>query len=270
MKRETFRHPKILDLASRLGCSRPEAIGYLTLLWDFTAEYAIQGDIGKHADGAIAGACDYRGDAQTFIQSLVESRWLDLDPDYRLLVHDWSEHCERWVKLKMEKIKKSFIESFVKRSAKPSIEPTIEQPTGASPSCDQSNPIQSNPIQTEGAEKSAPTLPDGLNLEAWDRWLKFRRKAKFKPYVTDEAAKSLAQHPPDVQAAAVQHSIEKQYQGLFPEKFTGGPNAKDKRNGEHLTPVQKVQRAFAERRAGGEVVDSGSADLRGQVDSQTR
>jgi hypothetical protein len=54
------------------------------------------------------------------------------------------------------------------------------------------------------------------------------------------------------------------------DEITGAPNAKDKRNGEHLTPVQKVQRAFAERRAGGEVVDSGSADLRGQVDSQTR
>lgn len=159
MKRETFRHPKILDLASRLQCSRPEAIGYLTLLWDFTAEYAIQGDIGKHADGAITRACDYHGDPEKFIQALVDSRWLDIDPDYRLLVHDWSEHCERWVKLKIQKIEKKFILPFVKRSIEASTETPVIDITGASPPCDQSNPIQSKP--TGGA--SAPTL--------WDVWL---------------------------------------------------------------------------------------------------
>jgi hypothetical protein len=247
MKRETFRHPKILDLSSRLQCTRPEAIGYLTLLWDFTAEYAIQGDIGKHADGAIARACDYQGDPEKFIQALVDARWLDIDPDHRLLIHDWSEHCERWVKLKIQKIGKTFILSFAKRSIEASTETPVIDITEASPSCDQSNPIQSNPIQTEGAEKSATTLPAGLNLEAWGRWLEFRRKAGFKPYKTDETAKSLAQHPPDAQAAAVQHSIENQYQGLFPEKFTGGPNGKTKQPREHLTPLQRVEKAHAER-----------------------
>jgi hypothetical protein len=93
----------------------------------------------------------------------------------------------------------------------------------------------------------ATTLPAGLNLEAWGRWLEFRRKAGFKPYKTDETAKSLAQHPPDAQAAAVQHSIENQYQGLFPEKFTGGPNGKTKQPREHLTPLQRVEKAHAER-----------------------
>lgn len=221
MKRETYRHPKILDLAARLQCTRPEAIGYLTLLWDFTAEYAIQGDIGKHANGAITRACDYQGDPEKFIQALIDSRWLDEDPDYRLLVHDWAEHCERWVKLKIQKINKSFIKPFAERS----IEPSTERPTGASPSCDQSNPNQSNPNQPEGAEDLAVTLPANLNHEAWQRWVAFRRKAGFRPYKTDETAKKLAEHPPDVQAAAVQHSIENQYQGLFPEKFTGGKNA---------------------------------------------
>ena len=147
MKRETFRHPKTLDLASRLGCSRPEAIWYLSLLWDFTAEYAIQGDIGKHANGAIARACDYSGDPEKFIAALVESRWMDIDPDYRLLVHDWSEHCERWVKLKAEKLGKSFIESFAKRSIKPSTEPPVIDITEPSPYV--TNPIQSNPNQPE-------------------------------------------------------------------------------------------------------------------------
>lgn len=49
---------------------------------------------------------------------------------------------------------------------------------------------------------------------------------------------------------------------LAKEQNKGGSNAKDKRNGEHLTPVQRVQRAFAERRAGGEDLDGGGTDLR--------
>lgn len=161
VKRETHRHPKLLDLMSRLNCSRPAAIGYLTLLWDFTAEYAIQGDIGKHSNGAIARACDYEGNAQIFIDALVGARWIDEDPDYRLLVHAWEEHCERWIKLKIEKLKKSFIKPFAERSIKASTEaPTKLSPEG---SALVTNPIQSNPKpnQPVGAEPPAPPKKSG-------------------------------------------------------------------------------------------------------------
>lgn len=255
MKRETFRHPKILDLASRLQCSRPEAIGYLTLLWDFTAEYAIQGDIGKHADGAITRACDYQGNPETFIQALIDSRWLDIDPDYRLLVHDWAEHCERWVKLKIQKIEKKFILSFAERSVVASIEDPVIDITEPSPSCDQSKPNQTKPNQPWA---QAPALPDGLNLEAWDRWIAFRAKAKFKPYKTPETAVMLSRYPPEVQAAAVQHSIENQYQGLFPEKFDG----KTKQPREHLTPAERTKQTFAELRASGKDLGDGGGSVR--------
>ena len=46
MKRDALAHPKTLDLAARLNCSRAEAIGLLTLLWNWTADYAIAGDVG--------------------------------------------------------------------------------------------------------------------------------------------------------------------------------------------------------------------------------
>jgi hypothetical protein len=49
-----------------------------------------------------------------------------------------------------------------------------------------------------------------------------------------------------------------------------GGNEKAKRNGQHLTPVQRVQKAFAERRGSGESLDGGGADLRGQVDYEAR
>lgn len=254
MKRETFRHPKTLDLAARLQCSRPEAIGYLQLLWDFTAEYAIQGDIGKHADGSIARACDFHGDETRFVEALVASGWIDRDPDYRLLVHDWADHCERWVKLKIEKLKKSFIKPFTERSIEPTVEPTVE----ASPSCDQSNPIQSKPTEIAEPSASEPLLPTGLNHAAWQRWITFRSKAKFKPYKTDETAVMLSRYPPEVQAEAVKHSIEMQYQGLFPEKFNG----KNKQPNQHLTPAERTQKAFAELRASGKDLGDGGGGVR--------
>ena len=165
MKRETHRHPKLLDLMSRLNCSRPAAIGYLTLLWDFTAEYAIQGDIGKHSNGTIARACDFDGAPDEFVQALTKAHWLDEDPDYRLLVHAWEEHCERWIKLKIEKLKKSFIKPYAVRSkevaVKASTEPSVEPVAGASPSRDQSNPIQSKPNQPVGAPPPTPTKKSG-------------------------------------------------------------------------------------------------------------
>src|SRR5690606_3928893 len=65
------------------------------------------------------------------------------------------------------------------------------------------------------------------NLEAWNRWLEFRKKMKFKSYKTNDMANKLARYPPEIQAQTVQHSIEQNYQGLFPNKFAnGGSNAK--------------------------------------------
>ena len=123
-------------------------------------------------------------------------------------------------------------------------------------------PLNESPLLNDESPKcaDAPTLPIGLNLEAWERWLEFRRKSGFKAYKTDDMAVKLSRYPPDVQVAAVQHSIENQYQGLFPEKFTGGKNAKDRRNGQHLTPVQRVEKAFAER--GADALEGGGTDLR--------
>jgi hypothetical protein len=92
-------------------------------------------------------------------------------------------------------------------------------------------PLTESPLlnteSLKGAEPSAsaPALPIGLNLRAWERWQEFRRKLRLKPYQTDEMAVKLSRYPPDVQAAAVQHSIENQYQGVFPEKFSGEKNA---------------------------------------------
>jgi len=114
MKRDALNHPKMLDFASRLDIQRSHAIGMLTLLFDFTSQYAPQGDIGKHRDGAIARACEWMGNADEFVTALVESGWIDKSatPGVRLRVHDWPEHCEQWVKLKLTKLKLDFLSEY--------------------------------------------------------------------------------------------------------------------------------------------------------------
>lgn len=103
MKRETFRHPKTLDLAARLQIPVYAAVGLLGSLWNWVPDVALAGDIGRWNNGVIANALGWTGDADTLIEALVASGWLDHDDTYRLVVHDWGQHCENWVRAKAEK-----------------------------------------------------------------------------------------------------------------------------------------------------------------------
>lgn len=112
MKRETLRHPKTYDLACRLNCDRSTALGLLVLLWDFTGDHAISGDVGKWNNGAIARACDFSGDPDVFVNSLVAAGWLDESEQHRLVVHDWPDHCEDWVRKKLERASMQFCSHY--------------------------------------------------------------------------------------------------------------------------------------------------------------
>lgn len=159
MKRETLRHPKTYDLAARLQITRVEAIGYLTLLWDFTAEQSPEGNVGKWPDGSIARACDWPGDPAEFTAGLTAAGFLDRDPHYRLLVHHWEEHCERWVRAKLAKAGRDFARPTGEPSectAEPTVEATKEATTEAPPPRDQTKPIQTKP------PPPTPSTPDGV------------------------------------------------------------------------------------------------------------
>lgn len=106
MKRGTPRHPKVFDFVQALGLpvrSRFMAIGYLELLWHFTAEFAPQGDIGKYSDDRIEGALDWTGAKGRLIEALTNSGWCDKSSRYRLVVHDWHDHADSSVKKRLER-----------------------------------------------------------------------------------------------------------------------------------------------------------------------
>lgn len=95
MKRGTPDHPKVMIFAEHIGRRRPEAIGYLELLFHFTAQYAPDGAIGKYDDKRIAAGIDWMGRPSLVIDALVAAGWLDRHPGARLVVHDWADHADR-------------------------------------------------------------------------------------------------------------------------------------------------------------------------------
>ena len=64
--------------------------------------------------------------------------------------------------------------------------------------------------------KVVEPVPVSLNVDAWDKWIAFRKKAKFKAYKTDATRDKLSTMGDfNDQLKIVQNSIDMQYQGLF-------------------------------------------------------
>ena len=116
MKRGTPEHPKVHDLARRLGIAWPHAVGLLELLWHFTARYAIQGNIGKWANEQIANAVGWDGDPDVLVEALVAAGWLDSDDEHRLIVHDWHEHADQSVRKTLRSRGMDFVRPARKRA----------------------------------------------------------------------------------------------------------------------------------------------------------
>jgi hypothetical protein len=101
MKRGADDHPKLLNLASRLGIQKYAAVGLLEMLWHWTAKYAPSGAIGKYSDADIARGLGWDGDAQVLIESLVWSKFVDHDDEHRIVIHDWFDHADDAVHLSL-------------------------------------------------------------------------------------------------------------------------------------------------------------------------
>jgi len=109
MKRGTPEHPKMYNLAEQLRIEHTQAVGIMEMLWHFTARFAIQGDIGRWDNRQIAEAVKWKGDPDKLVAALISTRWLDQDPDYRLLIHDWDAHADQSVSKTLKNRKLDFV-----------------------------------------------------------------------------------------------------------------------------------------------------------------
>lgn len=108
MKRGTTEHPKLLELCTNMRIRRWEAVGILESLWGFAARYTPAGDIGKYTNASIAKAIDWNRDPNRLVDALIQCRWLDSSDECRLLVHDWPDHAEDSVHMKLARAREWF------------------------------------------------------------------------------------------------------------------------------------------------------------------
>lgn len=186
MKREALFHPKMLDLAARLQITQAQAIGHVTLLVNWTADFAIQGDVGKWPNGAISRGCGWDASPDTFVDALRDSGWLDEHPEHRLILHDWPDHAERWVKSKLSSLGLRFLDAYERHEndQKHNAGRDTSQDTSEDATCDpprdhhhhQSEPNLAEPNHHQHQEETG--VGDGLPVTKEDL-IRILRKKPF-------------------------------------------------------------------------------------------
>ena len=84
----------------------------MEMLWHYTGTYAPRGDIGRVEDEAIARAVDWRKKPGILIQALVSTNFLDVSNDHRLIVHDWPDHAEDFVRKRLRRSSEDFLPEY--------------------------------------------------------------------------------------------------------------------------------------------------------------
>jgi len=187
MKREAIRHPKIYDLASRLGVCRERAIGIVTVLLDWCADITPQGNIGRWPNSSIAGICGWTGDPDEFVAALVESKWVDECAVNRLVIHDLADHAEQWWKLKLRKLGLEFVSAVP--SAERSTVPSAERTAEPSASRDLTEPNLTKPNKGSFSKSKAATGGYSAAFESfWKSFPTGRRSKKPDAWVSYQGA----------------------------------------------------------------------------------
>lgn len=118
VKKETPQKSKFKRLKMRLRLRHWQAVGLLESLWQCTALNAPDGDIGRLSNEDIAAELEWDDEPDELIGTLVACGWLDTDQQYRLIVHDWSDHVPTWLKGAYAKNGKQFADQVAKERAK--------------------------------------------------------------------------------------------------------------------------------------------------------
>jgi hypothetical protein len=109
VKREAIAHTKMKRLCRRMDLQLWHAVGLLETLWLLTGREAPRGDIGKLTNEDIALGLDYRGDETALIEALVSTGWLDRDQVERLVIHDWADHADDAVHMRLARARAHFV-----------------------------------------------------------------------------------------------------------------------------------------------------------------
>jgi len=233
MKKDTVSKVKFKRLQRHLKLPLWQTIGLLESLWHCALTNAPDGDIGRLSNDDIAAAIEWEDDADNLVNALVQTGWLDTDDQFRLIVHDWSQHVPNFLKGAYEKHEKQFADEVAKQRAKHDTEQPAKQ-DAKQPARDgaytpatypsQVNPIlkplPSEPIQTKSDAAASVVLPASIDSKemqvAWANWVRHRKEIKspLTPTQTDAVLRKLERWGISRSLAAIENTIENGWIGL--------------------------------------------------------
>lgn len=87
-------HPKFLKLRSMVAIDEDCALGRLALLWLWSSNYALDGDLRKFDHEVIEAACKIP------VKILMECNFVDKRPYFR--IHDWWDYVGGYLKIRFQ------------------------------------------------------------------------------------------------------------------------------------------------------------------------
>lgn len=92
-------HPKLTLIASDLGISKVEALGYLHLMWYWVLKFCDDGNITKYID-IFPTEIGWKGDSDLFIETLVNRGFIDKSKTKKYTIHDWLDYSGKYFEKK--------------------------------------------------------------------------------------------------------------------------------------------------------------------------
>ena len=219
MKRGTTETFKFKKLKRRLGMTEWQVTGLLESIWNLAIVSAPAGDIGKLSNEDIAASIEYEQDPDELVKHLVACGWLEEDPEFRLYVHDWSDHVPNFIRGNFAKHKKMFADQVAKQRQS-GVEPPAkdvanppEQPTSSLVKSSPVNSSQAKHTHTHRASdlKNHSQVPEGCQ-DAWGRWIDSwdtRCGQRFCPITAEQQLIELNRRGPEKALADIEFSIMK-------------------------------------------------------------
>jgi len=179
---------KFKKLQKRLGESTRSIVGLLEMLWIATAKNCPRGDIGRFSNDEIALLVDWDKDPDWLVASLIECRWLDECGEFRLVIHDWAEHCPTYVRGNLAKHKRDF--ASAQQVAKHAAQQVAKQDANeaaqhvASDSATKSSQVKSSQVKPSVSSKSCLAEPAHTHMPMqikplWEQWKAIRLEKHY-------------------------------------------------------------------------------------------
>lgn len=201
-------HRRTRRVKSILEIDTPTAVGHMCLLWLWALDNAENGSIGGMLNQEIADVCEYKGDADAFIEALVEAGFLTRTEN-DLLIHDWADYCGRL----MERREKNRIRQQNYR------ERHRETPQDAPPAPPAKPEPEKEPELTPSMKAAAAVTNPGLEKDADPGLAKvmqfYMNRINATPSMTciEELGQYAKEMEPDVVISALNYAIDEHKTG---------------------------------------------------------